>query len=233
VTTVVAGHGALLESRLGFKAEGNIKDLGGLSTYMRRYGYRAVFLLEGDDDIDNDGEANPPVNQQRRREPPVPQISQAQEEAMRQPARGQVYPGMRGQETRQETRQQPPAQAQQGKPVQQAPVPQKPLSVVPPPAGDRPTSRPPSQRVGTIPPPGKEAVEACSREQLDQINKLAIQLGWKRDEIYDQVKELAQQDETGRSWNPKFLERYQAERMIGVLRSLVETKSNLEQAGLR
>lgn len=57
ITTMVIGQGARIVSILEFTRAGTIQEFGSQQTYLRRYAYRALFLLDGSDDIDNGDDA--------------------------------------------------------------------------------------------------------------------------------------------------------------------------------
>lgn len=59
ITTIVAGHGARIETYLDFKADPNPQTYGKQSTYMRRYAYNALFVLDGVPDQDDAGRDDP------------------------------------------------------------------------------------------------------------------------------------------------------------------------------
>lgn len=54
VTTIVAGHGAEIHSILCYRRGNQLKAWGMQTTYIRRYGLRAVFGLDGSDDAENE-----------------------------------------------------------------------------------------------------------------------------------------------------------------------------------
>lgn len=87
LTTIFAGHGAQIHSRLSFSHPGDVKEFGKVTTYLRRYAYQAAFVLDGDLDADSDGS---PAPMQKRREPPSP--PKPQQEQYRQPARASSRP---------------------------------------------------------------------------------------------------------------------------------------------
>lgn len=60
ITTIVAGHGARIESYLDFKAEPNVQGYGKQTTYLRRYAYNALFVLDGVPDQDAAGNKKAP-----------------------------------------------------------------------------------------------------------------------------------------------------------------------------
>lgn len=50
--TIVMGYGARIVATLEFERAGNLQEFGSQQTYLRRYAYRALFLLDGSDDVD-------------------------------------------------------------------------------------------------------------------------------------------------------------------------------------
>lgn len=58
ITTMVIGQGARIVSILEFTRAGTIQEFGSQQTYLRRYAYRALFLLDGSDDVDNGDDAS-------------------------------------------------------------------------------------------------------------------------------------------------------------------------------
>jgi hypothetical protein len=52
ITALVAGHGVILEYVAQLYGASDIKDMGGLTTYMRRYMWQCLFSVEGDRDAD-------------------------------------------------------------------------------------------------------------------------------------------------------------------------------------
>lgn len=91
LTTQVCGHGARLEIHLDFRPPSSssgkqddsaeVKDTqewGKLTTYLRRYAYATVHVLDGDPDLD-DGDADErdrEPQQQKSRQPPAPPAKQ-------------------------------------------------------------------------------------------------------------------------------------------------------------
>ena len=87
LTTIVMGHGAYMSSTLDFapqqtdqpREDGKtqyrgewIKEYGKLTTYLRRYMYQAVFMLDAEPDAD-DGPDQPEPRREVRREAPRPE----------------------------------------------------------------------------------------------------------------------------------------------------------------
>jgi hypothetical protein len=54
LTTRVAGHGASITSHWDFEPASDLKELGKQTTYLRRYAYNALFILDGEKDADAD-----------------------------------------------------------------------------------------------------------------------------------------------------------------------------------
>lgn len=52
LTALVAGHGAVLEYSAQLYGASDIQEMGGLTTYMRRYMWQCLFAVEGDRDAD-------------------------------------------------------------------------------------------------------------------------------------------------------------------------------------
>jgi hypothetical protein len=79
ITTMVLGHGARIVAIFEFQragaTEGNnaLQEFGKQQTYLRRYAYRAMFLLDGSDDAD----AAPAPLQQRQQPAQAPRDEQA------------------------------------------------------------------------------------------------------------------------------------------------------------
>lgn len=57
LTTIVAGHGARIETHVDFVPEKDVKEYGKQTTYLRRYTYNALFVLDGEPDADEAGTA--------------------------------------------------------------------------------------------------------------------------------------------------------------------------------
>lgn len=60
LTTLVAGHGARIESYIDFKPDPSVQLYGKQTTYLRRYAYNALFVLDGVPDQDEKGGLAPP-----------------------------------------------------------------------------------------------------------------------------------------------------------------------------
>jgi hypothetical protein len=75
LTTLVKGHGATITSVIEFERDGNLQTFGSQQTYLRRYAYRAMFLLDGSDDTDRGEDSD----RSRPPEPQRPQQRPAQE----------------------------------------------------------------------------------------------------------------------------------------------------------
>lgn len=71
LTTFLCRGKASIESRIDYKRQNDLKGWGSQTTYLRRYAYRALFMLDGSDDSDSTdaGRQEPP---ERRAEPPRP-----------------------------------------------------------------------------------------------------------------------------------------------------------------
>lgn len=73
---VVVAHrdGGRLIALFAFKAQGQMKDIGGQITYVRRYGYSAMLNLAADDDEDErpESQITPRGNQRASSRPPAP-----------------------------------------------------------------------------------------------------------------------------------------------------------------
>lgn len=59
LTTIVAGHGARIESFLDFKADPSVQAYGKQTTFLRRYAYNSLFVLDGVPDQDEAGKKDP------------------------------------------------------------------------------------------------------------------------------------------------------------------------------
>lgn len=104
ITTILAGHGALLESEYRFVFEGSgtkadgtvrriqqvVQDLGAMLTYVRRYAVKGVLMVESDQDPDDAGEP-PPRRQERRAEAPDELVAEAKELAAKLKSTGLSY----------------------------------------------------------------------------------------------------------------------------------------------
>lgn len=55
LTTMVRGHKAGISATIEFEGDEDLQAFGKQQTYLRRYAYRAMFLLDGSDDPDNGG----------------------------------------------------------------------------------------------------------------------------------------------------------------------------------
>lgn len=128
LTTIVAGHGARIESHIDFtpavRRDGgdDIKEYGKQTTYLRRYAYNALFILDGVEDADDDAETTrggvAPQQRPQQQAKPAPQ-KQREAPAPSQPQRAQEQPKAAPQQPAQQARpsERPPAQA----PAQAAP----------------------------------------------------------------------------------------------------------------
>lgn len=73
LTFVLAGYGARIESDLDFVPQGDVKEFGRQTTYLRRYQYNAFFELDGVEDADAPHAEQAAGNDYgKRREPPQP-----------------------------------------------------------------------------------------------------------------------------------------------------------------
>lgn len=59
VTRLTHASGAYLESAIGFRPYSDIKELGGQTTYLRRYAYQCLLGLEGEENIEEDPRDKP------------------------------------------------------------------------------------------------------------------------------------------------------------------------------
>jgi hypothetical protein len=162
LTTIFAGHGAQIQARLSFTHPENVKEFGKLTTYLRRYAYQAAFVLDGDQDADQDGQANYPVG--KRREPPrAPQPPQ--------------YPRHDAYESREVAREEKPRQparpSSRPAPSQSAPPQQLKLSSVPP---RQQTINPPDNKTSVRPPPIEDDGSPPTVDQLQTLRTLAVEL---------------------------------------------------------
>lgn len=78
LTFVLAGYGARIESDLEFTPQGDVKEFGKQTTYLRRYQYNAFFELDGVEDADapNAGRSDQRSEPAKRRNPPQPAETQ-------------------------------------------------------------------------------------------------------------------------------------------------------------
>ncbi|MEE9220004.1 MAG: hypothetical protein V3U34_00505 [candidate division NC10 bacterium] len=76
LTFILAGYGARIESDLEFTPQGDVKEFGRQTTYLRRYQYNAFFELDGVEDADTPNAARSQryegVVGQKLRTPPQP-----------------------------------------------------------------------------------------------------------------------------------------------------------------
>lgn len=83
--TIVMGYGARMAAILEFERAGNLQEFGSQQTYLRRYAYRAFFLLDGSDDVDRGDTREGPRDQ-----PPAQRGYEARPAQEQEPERGPV-----------------------------------------------------------------------------------------------------------------------------------------------
>jgi len=171
ISTIVAGHGAQLRAHTDYRRSGDLKEWGKQTTYIRRYGYRGMFVLDGSDDADN-GQPEEPARQQAR---PTPPAGPPKDAKPKQPPRAETKPA----EAPKQSTPPPPPKAQTAPAPQSDAPPETPAAQAPQAATAPPTTengagaaetRPPSQ-----PPPLPASQGTPDEAQVDAECKRLLQ----------------------------------------------------------
>lgn len=197
LTTVLAGHGAQVHALLEFPKPGDVKEFGRVTTYLRRYQFQALFVLDGDRDADADA-APAPMRQEKRREPPPVLPAQQQRQAapvkVPSPPNDWVIQGNAQKPAVQAVRQpsaRPPEQ------LKLSSIPPKPASVAPasPVTSMRPPAMPtpPPEPIVTVAKDGPPTNEqkATLRQLADDMHLSKMQIsGWCQERYNCSPREL-------------------------------------------